>query len=309
MNERSYQAASALIVVLASCSAAACSSNASGGFGNLGVDSGTSGQTGGDGGASPPTPEASVLTQSDASSPGADGSSSGTAIVYGQSASTLYAVNPDTKAVAKVADFKGCGDEVIDLALDKDSNMYATTTDGVYTVDRTTGQCHQLASGDYPNSLSFVPAGTLDPNVEALVGYSGSTYVRIDTTTGALTNVGEIGKGYASSGDIVSVIGGGTYLTVTDNDACFDSDCLIEVNPKTGALVTDYGPLGYSNVFGLAFWAGTVYGFDDKGDLFQVTFTQGMAKVTTIPIPDAPSNLSFYGAGSTTSAPPTAVTK
>jgi len=47
---------------------------------------------------------------------------------------------------------------------------------------------------DYPNALSFVPAGTADPGKEALVGYATSigdslavTYVQIDTTTGAMT--------------------------------------------------------------------------------------------------------------------------
>ncbi len=68
--------------------------------------------------------------------------------------------------------------------------MYATSDQGVYKVDRMTAVCTLLASGGaYPNSLSFVPAGTLDPSVEALVGYSGSTYVRIDTTSGAMTSV------------------------------------------------------------------------------------------------------------------------
>ena len=55
----------------------------------------------------------------------------------------------------------------------------------------------------YPNSLSFVPKGTVDPNVEALVGYNGGTYVRIDTVTGAVTSIGNLGSGYSSSGDIV----------------------------------------------------------------------------------------------------------
>ncbi len=183
--------------------------------------------------------------------------------------------------------------------------MYATTFDGVYTVDAATSACKLLAFGSYPNSLSFVPAGTVDPSVEALVGYNGSTYVRINTTTGALTTVGALGGStYSSSGDIVSVIGGGTYLTVKGGTDCTSNDCLVSVNPATGALVTNYGSVGHSQVFGLAFWAGDVYGFDSAGGLFEVTFPDaGGLGVTNIPIPNAPSGLSFFGAGSTTSAP------
>ncbi len=65
---------------------------------------------------------------------------------------------------------------------------------------------------------------------------------------------------------------------MTGGDDCFESDCLVEVNPKTGALVTNYGPLGYPEVYGLAFWAGTVYGFDAAGGLFQVTFSRAESR-------------------------------
>jgi hypothetical protein len=228
------------------------------------------------------------------------GSSAANAEVFGQSATTLYKLDPLTNVVTTVGDFQGCG-TVIDIALDKNDNMYATTDGGVYTVDKTTAICTLIASGSYPNSLSFVPAGTLDPNVEALVGYDDNQYVRIDTTTGVITNIGNQTLGdYSSSGDIVSVIGGGTYLTV-NGPGCDTSDCIVEVDPVTGALVKNIGPVGYQSVFGLAFWGGSAYGFDNGGDLFQIDLTTGMS--TAIPIPNAPSGLSFYGAGSTTSAP------
>ena len=81
-----------------------------------------------------------------------------------------------------------------------------------------------------------MPAGTVDPNVVALVGYEGAEYVRIDLTSGAVTSVGSLGNaGYASSGDVVSVIGGGTYLTRSTATARCD-DCIVQVNPATGAM-------------------------------------------------------------------------
>ncbi len=234
------------------------------------------------------------------------GTNSPPAEVWGHSPDTLYKVDPNTKAVSVQGKFSGCTN-VIDVALDSASNMYVTTQDGFYKVDKSTAACTQIATGSYPNSLSFVPAGTLDPSVEALVGYVGDQYVRIDPSNGKISNLGLLGagNGVVSSGDIVSVKGGPSYLTVSGGSKCSSMDCLIEVDPKTGAQTKNYGSIGHGAVFGIAFWAGTVYAFDEAGDLFSVTI-DAMGKLTTtaIPVPNAPPGLKFWGAGSTTSAPP-----
>ena len=101
-----------------------------------------------------------------------------------------------------------------------------------------------------------------------------------------------------------------SYLTVKDvakSGGCKSSDCLVEVNPKTGALIRKLGSLGHSDVFGLAFWAGKAYGFDLEGKLFEVDLANGNVQTKPIGIPKAPSGLSFWGAGSTTSAPVTEI--
>jgi hypothetical protein len=228
---------------------------------------------------------------------GTGGAAPAVSEVFAHSASVLYRLDPDTKSVTTIGPFQDCSG-VIDIAIDKNGVMFATTFGGLYKVDKTNAKCTHIADGNYPNSLSFVPQGTVDPNAEALVGYTGSTYVRIDTTTGQVTTIGAINGGYFSSGDIVSVIGGGTYLTVTGNGC---ADCIIEVDPKTGDMKKMIGPLGHSRVYGLAFWGGFAYGFDDFGELFQIDLTNGSS--TNIPMPNPPPNLSFYGAGSTTAAP------
>lgn len=219
--------------------------------------------------------------------------------VYGHSAAELYKLDPQTHEVTVIGPFNGCS-QVIDIALDKDSNMVGTTEFGLYRIDRNTAFCTLIANGDYPNSLSFVPAGTVDPNEEALVGYFGSEYVRIDLNTGAKSHVGMLSSGYWSSGDITSVKGGGTYVTVK-TDVC--NDCILEVNPATGDLITDYGSIGHMDVFGLTFWGGKSYGFSNSGELFEVTFQASSVTTTPIPIPMAPPTLSFWGAGNSTSVP------
>jgi hypothetical protein len=223
-------------------------------------------------------------------------------VVYAHSADTLYELDTTTNTVSIVAPFIGCT-HVLDIALDLASNAYVTTETGFYSVNVSNAVCTHIADGSYPNSLSFVPKGTLDPTNEALVGYVDAQYVRIDTLTGAITNVGSLSGGYKSSGDIVSVIGGGTFLTVNGNGC---GDCLLQVDPVTGDIVQNYGSVGHADVYGLAFWAGTAYGFDNAGELFSIDVTGGSVVTTNIPLPPTLLGLSFWGAGSTTSAPPTA---
>ncbi len=223
----------------------------------------------------------------------------GPAEVFGHGPSVLYKLDPLTKVVTVVGNFTGCS-SVIDLAIDKNSLIFATTFSGLYKIDKNTAACTHISSGSYPNSLSFVPEGTVDQNEEALVGYNGSTYVRIDTVNGNVTQIGSLGSGYASSGDIVSVIKGGTFLTVTGSGC---GDCLVEVNPTTGAMIKNWGPVGHSAVYGLAYWGGSAYGFSNAGQLFEINFGQDLVTSTVIAIPAAPPNLQFWGAGSSTDVP------
>lgn len=217
--------------------------------------------------------------------------------VFAHSPDVLYKLDPTTKQVTTIGNFGGCS-SVIDIAIDKGGTIFATTFGGLYKIDKLTAACTFVSSGGYPNSLSFVPVGTLDPNVEALVGYNGGQYVRIDTTTGTTTVIGNLGGGYSSSGDVVSLIGGGTYLTVTGNNC---NDCIVSIDPSTGALVSLIGQVGHNQVFGLAYWGGVAYGFNNGGQLFQIDVANG--STIDIPIPNAPANLQFWGAGSTTAAP------
>lgn len=220
--------------------------------------------------------------------------------VWGQSPDTLYKLDPTNNGVTTVGKFKSCAGGVTDIALDKDSNLYGTATGSLFHIDKMTATCTLISMGSYPNSLSFVPAGTVDPAKEALVGYLGAQYIRIDTTTGKVTTIGQLGGGYTSSGDVVSVKGK-TYLTAKGPD-CSSGDCLLEINPTTGGLVKNWGDVAYSKVFGLAFWAGKAYGFTDAGDLFEINFAMNGITTKKITIPGN-LKLQFWGAGSTTSAP------
>lgn len=219
--------------------------------------------------------------------------------VYGHSDDKLYRVDTITKAVTEVGTFTGCT-HIADIAVDADSNLYASTGTEMYLVATQNARCTKLAAGTFPNSLSFVPRGTLDPSAEVLVGYQGADYVRIDTQTWQTQKVGSLTGGFVSSGDLVSVKDGGTYLTAK-GPGC--ADCLLEIDPKTGDLKKNWGAIGKEDVFGIAFWGGAVYGFSNDGSIFELGLAQDKVVRTDIPIPNKPAGLSFWGAGSTTTAP------
>jgi hypothetical protein len=293
-------------VVVAACAvAAACGGGKSeGGF--TAGDAGSDGTGGGSSDAPGSFVNDGSQTFPDGGSPGQEsGTGTQVAVVYAHSADTLYRMDATSKQIAVVGAFSGgcsSGGGVIDIAIDSASDAYVTTSSDLWKLDLQSAACTHIASGSYPNSLSFVPKGTLDPNAEAMVGYNGSEYIHINTTTGAVTSVGSLSGGYSSSGDIVSVIGGGTFLTVK-GPSC--SDCLLQIDPKTGDLVQSYGSVNHSDVFGLAFWAGTAYGFDNGGQVFSISWQSNKLVTTPITVPNPPPGLSFWGAGSTTSAPPT----
>lgn len=234
--------------------------------------------------------------------------------VFGHSPKTLYELEPFSKAVTVIGNFDCLGSaEMWDIAVNATGAMVGVASTGLggglmVNVDPATAHCDQITTGVFPNSLTFVPVGILDPSKEVLVGYNQSTYVRIDPLSGVSTNIGSLnpnstGTNWQSSGDIVSLEAGGTYLTARPVLSSSDhpNDALIEVDPATGKAIRVIGLTGFPQLWGLGFWAGTAYGFSATGTLISIDLTTGAG--TTIPILNVPSGLSFWGAGTTTSAP------
>jgi hypothetical protein len=241
--------------------------------------------------------------------------------VYAHSELTLYRFNPVAGDFVTVGDF-GClkGSEgvalMLDIAIDRAGNMVGTAAMSEHTVitgrlvsiDKMTAACAVLRTGSYPNSLAFVPVGTVLPDREALVGYVDDRYVRIDPDTGTVTTIGNLNapgapSPWISSGDIVSIVGGGTYLTVIPKASVSvdpQGDRIAEVDPATGAIVRVIGATGAAGLYGLGYWGGIAYGFSSSGLLVKIDLTTGAG--TPVPITGAPA-AGFYGAGTTTIAP------
>lgn len=230
----------------------------------------------------------------------------------------LYKLEAGGAALEEVAPLSCLKDDerVVDMAVSGSGAAYATTwgTKSTYsrflTFDPLTADCTVVAESttrSYPNSLSFVPKGTVDPDADALVGYEntdqGTRYVRIDLATGAISDIGWLQVDLVAtrlecSGDIVALDGGKAYLTVRPLDGV-GSDELVEVDPRTGKLLREIGPTGFEKLWGLAYWQGKAYGFSGTGQVLEIDLATG--KGTAMTLGGVPK--SFLGAAVSTVAP------
>ena len=141
-------------------------------------------------------------------------------------------------------------------------------------VDRSTsGHCTVLTRGpDLVTSLTYVPEGTLVANAEALVGYADDgTCASIprpasSTDIGLLNNAASGGVRWLSSGDVVSIKDGGTYLTVkpeSGRDGGRRPDRRGRSQDRRAQA--DHRRDRADDVLGLGYWGGIAYGFTLAG--------------------------------------------
>lgn len=226
--------------------------------------------------------------------------------LYAHTATMLWRLDLSTGQFTEVGPFgfdKNKGD-VTDIALDKTGQLFATTHNDLFQCGLEDAKCVWLAKmpGTY-FGLSYVPAGTIDPNAETLVGIENDgTWSSITFANGKATikSLGSYGGGWQSSGDMFSVEGIGTYATLKGKG---DFDTLAKVNPKTGKIEQIIGgtaKTGVKSLFGLAWWQGVTYGFSSDGNVYTLDLDTGVAtKLTGIA---APPGAKWWGAGVSTRA-------
>lgn len=255
--------------------------------------------------------------------PAPDGGPSGT--IYVQTGLSLQVYNPYAKTLKNIGKYAclPASDLVFDIAVDRDNNVYAVTAeDRFLKVDPLSGACTVIRQGgglDYPILIAFVPRGTLDPANDALVGFDGDLYLRIDLQTGVVTTVGELnppeaGNPYAAIGDLVFAGPNGMFLTATpdfDAGAPNAGDTFIRFDPKTGRRLSIVGTTGgYKNLYGLGYWGGSIFAFTTPGEILKVSPTNAATTLVKRvdggpPKEGGVADPVFFGAGSTTVAPET----
>ena len=232
--------------------------------------------------------------------------------VYAHSGSVLYRIDTVNFGTVQIGPLTGLGSaSLTDLAVDKNDHMVGVTLSKLYSIDATTGACtliSTLSNTHNPTSLSYIPSDLGDPNSADILVTADSVgdVYKIDESSGSASLIGSYGGSGAtkvvSSGDLIGVRGLGIYATVDVGTGSGTNDYLARIDPTTWAATPIGTGTNYNNIFGLGFWAGTIYGFvDDKtthtGKIIKIDPTTGVG--TEI----LSSAIEWYGAGVTTDAP------
>ena len=218
--------------------------------------------------------------------------------VYAHSAETLYAINPDDLSLTVVGDFQWPGetDQMTDIALDADGNMVGVSFFRIYAVDPETAACTLLANfdGGEFNGLGFVEGVGGEESATLIGATHGGQWYAVNPDTGATRLTGSYGDAIGSSGDLAYIRDAGTYATIEYPD--YATDGLATIDPDTGAA-TVIGETGFLDIWGVAYWAGEVFGFTGDGEFLRIDVDTGEGTVVES------SSRSFWGAGVTPLAP------
>ena len=203
-------------------------------------------------------------------------------MMYAHSREELYAISPSDLVLTLKGTFTF--DKAIptnersvnDIAMTGDDRLFAITKTYIYEVDVKTVKATKVAQvnagGTAPPlvALTFEKSGLLlGSDIDGAlyrIYYSGAG----GKAKGTVETLGTYGQGLGSSGDLVA-ISDGTIFGVSHKGsvATADDNIMIKVRLPTGGSANNLASpgckLGHGKVWGLAFWAGTIYGFT-RGD-------------------------------------------
>jgi len=206
--------------------------------------------------------------------------------VFAHTSTELFRMDVKSLTLVSVARFKwpsGTSSRLMtDIAIDRYGVIWGVSYDDAFVINPVTAECWRM--GALPrsfNGLTYIPSQAIGGGDDRLVGISiEGEWWRLTLNTGAtnptvtVSSLGSYGGGWASSGDVFSIVGVGTFASVDKGGGTADQ--LAEVDPSTGAITRLIGPIGGTEkVWGIAGWSGRVFAFDESGDLLVLDVATG----------------------------------
>lgn len=254
-------------------------------------------------------------------------------LVYATTGDSLYRFDPATFDFKAVGEFRRCRGPVTEVAVNGAGRVYGLVELPASSVakhelveieiDFSRVECVVMGEGTFGDNLAFV-SGTTESEGDSLVYFDTArtyNFVDIVSSYGMQYNLGtQLPEDLSATGDLVSSKDGGTYLTVSGRGCaeqtcteplpaeaeprCEATDCIVEVDSRTGRFVRYFGSLQYDDVVGLGYWAGTLIGFTSAGVAFELDESDLQeGRLTTYRLDLETDGLRFLGAGSSVAAP------
>jgi hypothetical protein len=138
------------------------------------------------------------------------------------------------------------GSFMLDLALSSDNKLFGSDSSNLVAINPALGTFSKIGRfGAFLNSLGF-------GSNNSLYGTGSSGFYGVNTLTGAATLIANI-AGFSSSGDIAYDVANNRFLATSNGDSLWS----IALNGSAAKI----GDIGFSQVYGLLFDRGTLYGY------------------------------------------------
>ena len=161
------------------------------------------------------------------------------------SAGQVGVINTSTGGFTEVAR----GPFMYDIALSSDNKLFGTDSSNLVAINPTLGTFSTIGSfGTLINGLGF------DSN-NSLYGTGDTGFYGVNTLTGAASLIANI-AGFDSSGDIAYDVANNRFLSTSSGDSLWS----IALNGSAAKI----GNIGFSQVYGLLFDRGTLYGYSGQ---------------------------------------------
>ncbi len=191
--------------------------------------------------------------------PNADGTcATATAPIYVNTYEQLFSFDPLSRQATLVTSFvTPIPEEMWDVAIDRDGLLFGVAESGaIYRINVGNGECATVG-------MTSFSANALAVTMDNQLAVAGSNVVQIiDHESFAAVRTLVDGGPFVSSGDLVVLPDGFLYWSVMGP---VDNDQLILIDPVTGGTAL-LGTLPASNVWGLAFASGALFGFTARDD-------------------------------------------